>query len=59
MKKTKTISLTPDTDERIRKIAEIRHTTVSQLITDWTWQTKLPEERAAPVQAMPILYPER
>ena len=56
MKKTKTISLTPDTEERIRKLAEARHTTVSQLIADWTWQSKLPEERAAPVPEGPVLY---
>ena len=35
----KTISLSEDTAERLKAHADARHTSVSQLITDWVWQT--------------------
>lgn len=44
MKAKRTLSLSHDTQMRLVKIAELRHSTVSQLITDWTWSTRLPGE---------------
>ena len=44
MKTKRTLSLSHDTERRLVKIAELRHSTVSQLITDWTWSTRLPGE---------------
>ena len=44
MKIKKSISLSKDTTVRLIRHAEIRHTTVSQLITDWVWNNPLPEE---------------
>lgn len=46
-KKKRTLSIDADTDERLRKYADIRHSTVSQLVTDWIWQIQLPEEQAS------------
>ena len=33
--------MSKDTTERLRALADARHTSVSQLITDWTWQTSI------------------
>lgn len=35
------LSLEPDTKERLESYAEEKHTTVSQLITDWIWTQKV------------------
>ena len=45
MKTKRTLSIDAETDMRLRQHAEARHTTVSQLITDWIWQTPLPAEQ--------------
>ncbi len=44
MKIKKSISLSHDTADRLSRHAEARHTSVSQLITDWVWQESLPED---------------
>lgn len=42
MKKKRTISLSEETDQRLLQHADLRHTSVSQLVTDWVWATKMP-----------------
>lgn len=43
-KEMMTISLTPDTKERLKKYAEESHKSVSQTITDWIWTQPLKSE---------------
>lgn len=45
MKIKKGISLGEDTNTRLLQHAKQRHTNVSQLITNWTWQIALPDEQ--------------
>lgn len=35
------LSLEPDTKERLEDYAAEKHTTISQLITDWIWSQKV------------------
>ena len=42
VKKKRTISLSEETDQRLLQHADLRHTSVSQLVTDWVWATKMP-----------------
>ena len=44
MKIKKSISLSRDTAERLGRHAAERHTSVSQLITDWVWQASLSDD---------------
>lgn len=37
------LSVSPDTKERLKVIAEQKHTTVSQLVTDWVWAQPVKE----------------
>ena len=39
------ISLTPDTVERLKRVAWENHTTVSQAITDWIWSAKVKNDQ--------------
>lgn len=39
------VSLSQDTSERLKQIAFEHHTTVSQLITDFAWDTKVTNEQ--------------
>ena len=41
MKKRINISITEDTEERLKMYAEEHHTNVSQAITDWIWSAKV------------------
>ena len=43
-KKRINISVTQDTEERLKQYAFENHTTVSQAITDWIWKTKVKNE---------------
>ena len=45
----KTISMSEDTAERLSAHAAAQHTTISQLITDWTWQTSIPPKYNSPI----------
>ena len=45
-----TISLDPETNERLRRYARQRHSTVSQIITDWVWSQNVKDE-PAPAEA--------
>lgn len=49
----KTISMSEDTAERLRAHADARHTTISQLITDWTWQTSISPKYNGPIISPP------
>lgn len=40
-KEMMTVSLTPDTKNRLKKYAEEAHKSVSQAITDWIWTQPL------------------
>lgn len=44
-KTTMTLSFSQDTKERLKTYAEERHTTVSQLITQWIWSVELKSEK--------------
>ena len=35
------LSLEPDTKERLEDYAAEKHTTISQLVTDWIWSQKV------------------
>ena len=41
-----TISLDPETNDRLRRYARQRHSTVSQIITDWIWMEPVKYEPA-------------
>ena len=41
-----TISLDPETNDRLRRYARQRHSTVSQIITDWIWMEPVKDEPA-------------
>lgn len=41
MKKRMNISITEDTEERLKTYAWENHKTVSQAITDWIWSAKV------------------
>ena len=41
-----TISLDPETNDRLRRYARQRHSTVSQIITDWIWREPVKYEPA-------------
>ena len=45
MKIKKSISVSIATADRLKQIAKEHHTTVSQLITNWVWQTHLTGEQ--------------
>lgn len=55
----KTISLSSDTAARLKQHAELRHTTISQLITFWTWQIELPGIDSKPFHGQPIKFAEK
>lgn len=40
-KKRVNISITPDTEARLKQYAYENHTNVSQAITDWIWSQKV------------------
>jgi len=44
-KEMMTISLSPDTKERLKKYALQNRKSVSQAITDWIWNLPLPGDR--------------
>jgi hypothetical protein len=37
------LSLTPDTAERLKQYAADHHTTMTQAVTDWIWKQKVSE----------------
>ena len=43
-KEMMTISLSPDTKERLKKYAEQNRKSVSQAITDWIWSQSVKED---------------
>lgn len=45
-KQTINISVSPDTKERLKEYANMKHTTISQAITDWIWRQPLKSENA-------------
>ena len=50
VKKKRTISLSEETDQRLLQHADLRHTSVSQLVTDWVWAIKMPAGKKDPMQ---------
>lgn len=46
----KTISLSVDTADRLKQHAKLQHTSVSQLVTFWTWEKDLPSRDIKPYQ---------
>ncbi len=38
------ISVDPETRERLQQFANEKHSTVSQLVIDWIWSIKIPSE---------------
>lgn len=50
IKMKRTLSIDAETDKRLRVYADIRHSTVSQMVTDWIWQIHLPEEQISQPQ---------
>lgn len=44
----KTISMSEDTAERLRSLADARHTTISQLITNWVWMANVTPKYTVP-----------
>lgn len=44
-KEMMTISLSPDTKERLKKFAEENRKSVSQAITDWIWAQPLKSDK--------------
>lgn len=45
MKKRINISLSEDTEERLRQYAWEQHKSVSQAITDWIWSARVKNEQ--------------
>ncbi len=45
MKKRVNISLSEDTEERLKQYAYETHKTVSQCITDWVWSAKVKNDQ--------------
>ena len=43
---TTTLSLDPETNQRLRAYARQKHTTISGAITAWIWDQKVKEEPA-------------
>ncbi len=43
-KKPVSISIDPETHERLIKLSNEKHSTVSQIVTDWIWSIMLPSE---------------
>ena len=35
------LTMEPETKQRLKKLAEQRHTSISQMITDWAWKQRL------------------
>ena len=54
-KKRVNISVTPDTEERLKQYAYEHHTNVSQAITDWIWSEKVSNENIRGQQTMEIV----
>lgn len=54
-KKRVNISITPDTEERLKQYAYEHHTNVSQAITDWIWSVKVSGENIRGQQTMDII----
>ena len=48
------ISLSPDTAERLKQIAFEQHKSVSQVITDWTWETKVKNHQIRGQQSLEL-----
>lgn len=58
-KKRLNISITPDTDERLKQYAYENHKSVSQAITDWIWSVKVTGENIRGQQTMDIIKPQK
>lgn len=54
-KKRVNISVTPDTEERLKQYAFENHKSVSQAITDWIWSVKVTNENIRGQQTMEIV----
>lgn len=54
-KKRVNISVTPDTEERLKQYAFENHKSVSQAITDWIWSVKVTNENIRGQQTMDIV----
>lgn len=52
----KTISLSEDTAERLEAHADLRHTSVSQLITDWIWKTGMSPGHDGPPEGWSVVF---
>lgn len=59
MRKRVTISLSPDTDERLKQYAFENHTNVSQAITDWIWSVKVKNENVRGQQVLEVAKPQK
>ncbi len=46
-KRATSISIDPETRERLLQMADEKHSTISQIVTDWIWSIKLPSELKA------------
>lgn len=58
-KKRISISITPDTEERLKQYAYENHKSVSQSITDWIWSEKVKNETIRGQQSMEIIKPPK
>ncbi|MFG6324571.1 MAG: hypothetical protein K1W41_25420 [Lachnospiraceae bacterium] len=58
-KKRISISITPDTEERLKQYAYENHKSVSQSITDWIWGEKVKNETIRGQQSMEIIKPPK
>lgn len=58
-KKRVNISITPDTEERLKQYAYENHKNVSQAITDWIWSVKVSGENIRGQQSMDIIKPQK
>ena len=58
-KKRVNISVTPDTEERLKQYAFENHKSVSQSITDWIWGEKVKNETIRGQQSMEIINPPK
>lgn len=58
-KKRLNISVTPDTEERLKQYAWENHKNVSQAITDWIWSEKVKGDSIRGQQTMEIAKPSR
>ena len=59
MKKRITISVSPDTEERLKQYAFENHTNVSQAITDWIWSAKVKNENVRGQQVLEVAKPPK